>query len=255
MQGKTCRCCKRETEYLWQGELLNKPVNYFECPHCGYVQTEYPTWFDRAYEDTINESDTGIMSRNLKNARIVLLVALLLGNLNGTVVDCAGGFGILVRLLRDYGINALWSDLYCQNLLARGFEYNGEAAFLATAFESFEHFVDPSHELEKLLSIAPNVLLSTNLVGDQVPEQNQWWYYGKEHGQHIGSFRLKTLKILAGNFGKEIVSDGRAYHLITDKTINTQTWKLALRLNKILAFLIKKTLASRTWSDHLKMSS
>jgi Nif-specific regulatory protein len=45
-----------------------------------------------------------------------------LGSLFGTVVDCAGGYGILVRLLRDYGVNALWSDPYCENVLAKGFE-------------------------------------------------------------------------------------------------------------------------------------
>ena len=57
--------------------------------------------------------------------------------------------GILVRLLRDYGVEALWCDQYCENLLARGFEYNGECADLVTAFEVLEHFVNPLEELDR----------------------------------------------------------------------------------------------------------
>jgi hypothetical protein len=52
-------------------------------------------------------------------------------------VDCAGGYGILTRLLRDIGVDALWSDPFCQNLMALGFEHSNEPAELVTAFEEF----------------------------------------------------------------------------------------------------------------------
>ncbi len=139
-----CRVCGAVTYYLWCGQLLDlKSVSYFECSHCGYVQTEYPYWLVQAYSEPINKSDTGIIARNHANRNIVLATLLSLGHLDRKVINCAGGYGILVRLLRDLGIEALWSDRYCQNLVARGFVYTTGDGCLATAFEASEHFVNP----------------------------------------------------------------------------------------------------------------
>lgn len=95
------------------------------------------------------------------------------------------GYGILVRLLRDRGIDAMWSDPYCKNLLAVGFEHTAEKANLVTAFEAFEHFVEPLLEAEKLFAIAPNLLISTTLIATAASAPNEWWYHGLDHGQHI----------------------------------------------------------------------
>src|SRR5262245_52600473 len=75
----TCRVCGKNATALWSGKLLDLTVSYFECETCGYVQTEYPYWLDRAYSHAINDSDTGIMARNLANARIVLATLIALG--------------------------------------------------------------------------------------------------------------------------------------------------------------------------------
>ncbi|MDD5460870.1 MAG: class I SAM-dependent methyltransferase [Methylococcales bacterium] len=250
-----CRICQEQANKIFTGNLLNIPVDYFECLDCGYVQTESPHWLELAYTETINDSDTGIMSRNQVNARIVLVTMLMLGKVGGTLVDYAGGYGILVRLLRDYGINALWSDRYCQNLVARGFERTNETADLVTAFEAFEHFVNPVEELEKMLDIAPNVLFSTIIVADPAPKQEDWWYYGKEHGQHIGFFRIRTLEKLAQERGKFLVSNGVSYHLFTDQPINQTLWKIMFRANRLIPQLLRRRLASKTWSDHLQMAA
>jgi hypothetical protein len=229
-------------------------VNYFECPNCGYVQTETPYWLGRAYAEAINDSDTGIMMRNQANARIVLATMLMLGKLDGNLVDCAGGYGILVRLLRDYGVNALWSDRYCKNLVARGFEHTTETADLVTAFEAFEHFENPAEELDRLLGIAPNVLFSTEIIADPAPKHDDWWYYGKEHGQHIGFFRIQTLEKLAQERGKSLLSDRVSYHLIADQPISKALWKLLIRANRLLPLLLRRRLTPKTWSDHELMA-
>ena len=228
---QTCRCCTGQASKIFTGHLIGHTVAYFDCPSCGYVQTEEPHWLKQAYATAINNSDTGIMMRNQTNTRIVLATLLLMGKINCVVVDFAGGYGILVRLLRDFGVNALWSDRYCQNLLARGFEYRHESAELVTAFEAFEHFVHPDQELDRLLSIAPNVLFSTELMADPAPQQDDWWYYGKEHGQHIGFFRLKTLQKLAKQRGKFLASNGASFHLMTDKPIQEIVWKTIIKFN------------------------
>jgi hypothetical protein len=250
----TCRACAGEAQYLWHGKLLDLTVRYFECKVCGYVQTECPYWLDRAYASTINDSDTGIMARNLDNARIVLATLLNLRRLDGRVVDYAGGYGILVRLLRDYGIDALWSDPYCQNLVARGFAYGSGKAALVTAFEAFEHFVHPDEELDRLLAIAPNVLFSTALITGPTPAQDDWWYYGREHGQHIGLFRLKTLELLASRRGKHFISVGRFYHLISDLPVNRIVWRGLLKVNRMLPNILWLKLKPKTWQDHLSIS-
>jgi hypothetical protein len=194
------------------------------------------------------------MSRNNTNARIVLGATLLFGKLDGVVIDYAGGYGILVRLLRDLGIGALWSDSYCQNLLAKGFEYTNENATLVTSFEAFEHFVHPAEELDRLLLIAPNVLLSTELIADATPSHDAWWYYGKEHGQHIGFFRFKTLEKLAKDRGKLLLHYGGSYFLIVDKPISRMLLKLTFRGRRLLPFILRRQLTSKTWADHLDMA-
>lgn len=250
--GLVCRVCGAMALPVRRGRALDLDIEYFECPECRYVQTETPYWLGRAYGSAINDSDTGIIARNLANARIVLGTLWLLDALDSTVVDYAGGYGVLVRLLRDDGIDALWSDAFCENLLARGFEHAGQPGGLVTAFEAFEHFVDPSAELEKMLAVAPNVLLSTLLIPSPVPAD--WWYYGAEHGQHVGLYRAATLELLARRHGKVLVTDGASYHLITDRPVSRMRWRLLLRANRLAAFWTRRRLTSKTWSDHLAAS-
>ena len=254
MPVDTCRACGAQSAYLQSGVLLDLEVGYFECPDCGYVQTETPHWLERAYVEAINDSDTGILVRNRVNARLVLATLLVLGKLDGAVVDCAGGYGILVRLLRDYGVNALWSDRYAENLVARGFERTTETADLVTAFEAFEHFERPAEDLDRLLEIAPNVLLSTEMIANPTPKQDDWWYYGKEHGQHIGFFRIRTLEKLARERGKHLLSDEVRYHLITAQPVSKFAWRLLIRANSVLPTLLRPRLKSRQWSDHALLS-
>lgn len=247
--NELCRCCDGKTHKIFSAELLNKEVLYFECIKCGYVQTEKPTWLDEAYANPINTSDTGIMERNLGNARLVRAVMPLLKMKKATVVDFAGGYGILVRLLRDKGINALWSDGYCKNLLSAGFEHSGQAAELVTAFEVFEHFVDPQSELTKLFSTAPNVLLSTLIIPTPTPNIKDWLYYGLEHGQHIGFYRNATLQYLASKNNKYLYSDGKAYHLFTSKPISVLAWKFAIFKVKIVSYINSKVSHSLVLDD------
>ncbi len=246
-----CRVCGQPTVPLFDGPLLNHQVAYFECNDCAYVQTEMPYWLEQAYTQAINGTDTGLMRRNARNATMVIRVLMLLGRLHGRVIDCAGGYGILVRLLRDRGVDALWHDPYCQNLLARGFEASaGERADLITAFEAMEHFVDPLAELTRLLQRADSVLVSTDLIATPAPAPEAWWYYGGEHGQHIGFFRRRTLDTLAKQLGCHVHSDGRAFHLFTRRSIAPWRWSLARQTRKIAPLVARLRLKSKVWSDH-----
>jgi len=245
----SCRVCNSISTKLFIAELLGCAVQYFECSHCGYVQTESPFWLDRAYAEVINDSDTGILWRSQANAQVVLMTLLSLQAKRERVVDFAGGYGLLVRQLRDLGVDALWRDKYCTNLVVRGFEHKDESAILVTAFEVLEHFVEPVKELDYMLTIAPNVLLSTEIMPVPTPAQCEWWYYGREHGQHIGFYRLRTLQFIAERLGCRLLSYG-CYHLITRDNLSVLVWQLGLRMRHLAPILARIFLDSKKWTDH-----
>ncbi|MGD0958511.1 MAG: methyltransferase domain-containing protein [Methylomonas sp.] len=260
IKNKTCECrvCGDASIKIFHGALLDLTVSYYECPNCHYVQTENPYWLERAYLKAINLSDTGIMARNIVNSRITLSTLICLKKTKGTVVDYAGGYGILVRLLRDNGINAFWFDRYCQNLLASGFEYaQHDDVDLITAFEAFEHFVNPPLELESLLAIAPNILLSTEIISTPTPSLGEWWYYGSHHGQHIGFFRIKTLEFLAKKYNKYLSTDGRKYHFFSENKPKLKSWNFLINrhINRLTPLYSRLYLPSKTESDNQKLSN
>lgn len=251
-----CRCCgETPVIELFDAEVLGRKVAYFECATCGYVQTEEPTWLDTAYASVMNLSDTGIMARNLSNVSLVLATLAVMGDRKSAVVDYAGGHGFLVRLLRDAGIDAFWADPYSENLVARGFEYQraGQPS-LVTAFEAFEHFVSPIEEMEKLLGIAPNILLTTNVIAAPAPKPNDWWYFGLDHGQHIGFFRVQTLQYLADKFGLQLLTDGISTHLLSQQKYSYRVWSLFRQVAWRMPELFQLGLESKTWGDHLSIS-
>jgi len=250
-----CRLCfSTISKPFSSAKIFGHDVCYFECESCGYIQTEEPTWLDRAYTSPINPSDTGIMARNLSNVRIVMATLSLLGSRSGKVVDYAGGHGFLVRLLRDVGVDALWADPYTENLVARGFEYTGQQRVtLVTAFEAFEHFMNPVEEMQKLISIAPNILFTTDLAPTPTPMPSEWWYYGLDHGQHIGFYKVDTLQYLADRFGLYLLSDG-SVHLFTRKKYPLYKWRLLRYIARFMFSALQAGLESKTWTDHLEIS-
>jgi len=229
--------------------ILGRSVDYFDCPKCGYVQTETPSWLAAAYATVIDELDTGIMLRNIRNAADVVLTLAAFGALDRPVLDYAGGYGTLVRLLRDAGIDAYWTDKYCQNLFARGFERSAVHYELVTAFEVFEHLEHPLDQLRAMLDIAPTVLLSTDLITTRETPPPNWWYYGPEHGQHIGFFRLPTLAHLAERLGCTYRSDGRTLHIFSRGAI--PAYWLPLQRARWLAKVVKRLrLTPKVMSDY-----
>ena len=252
-----CRCCSENlTSQLFSAKILNRDAAYFDCENCGYVQTEEPTWLEEAYASAIDNSDTGIMLRNLSNVPLVLSTLILMKKKNSLVVDYAGGHGFLVRLLRDIGIDALWSDPYCENLVARGFEHvNKKQANLVTAFESFEHFVRPHDEMKKILDISPNILLTTNIIADPAPKPSDWWYYGLNSGQHIGFYRLRTLQYLADKFGLYLISDGTGRHFFSKQKYSYIVWRILIYITGKFPKLLRMGMKSKTWEDYLLISS
>ena len=246
---ETCRVCSGATNFTFSVAVLGRPARYFDCPTCGYVQTETPYWLAQAYDQPIGDADTGIMLRNRANMARVAAALFALGRLRGRVLDAGGGFGILVRMLRDIGIDAHWRDKHCENLLAKGFEGDYESYDLATAFEVVEHLEHPLEELGLLIATAPAILISTELAPAVGTLSASWWYLVPEYGQHIGFLRESTLAWLARKLGCHYATDGLSVHLFVRDLPLARRWSLLRRLTPIAPQLARFALRSRTMTD------
>lgn len=246
-----CKICHSQTREAFKHLVLNKHVvKYMHCPQCGFLNTEEPYWLEEAYAEPINLSDTGYVSRNIYLARRTLTIFSLLFGKKNIFLDYAGGYGLLTRLMRDYGLNFLWSDLYTANLFARGFEYKDECIRALTCFECFEHFSDPATELEKILAITKNIFFSTRLLPKEIPDPEQWDYYGFDHGQHVSFYSDCTLKFLAQKYKLNYYSDGKNLHLFTVRKYPYWLLRLVLSVSRLpIEFILKRCYGSLTTID------
>jgi hypothetical protein len=209
--------------------LGHHAVQYYRCKGCGFVQTEEPYWLDEAYSEAITASDIGIATRNLWMARVTQAVILAFFNSRGKFLDYGGGPGLLVRLMRDAAFDFYRADKYSPNLFARGFEVEavGRQQYeLLTAFEVFEHLVQPYEEVAAMLQYAPSIFFSTLLLPTPTPALDRWWYYGPEHGQHVGLYSHRSLEALAARLGVNFYTNGRSLHLLTTKQISPRLFRL-----------------------------
>lgn len=247
-----CKICGNESENFRKIKIMNKyEISYYYCHSCEFIQTEEPYWIEEAYTETINLTDVGIMKRNQILSQFSTIIIYFFFNKNKKYLDYAGGYGIFTRLMRDIGFDFYWSDKYTENLLAKGFEYNKEDKYeLLTSFESFEHFSHPLIEIENMLKISDNILLSTTLTPVQKPLHEEWYYYGLEHGQHISFYSIITMNYLADKYGLNFYTNGKNIHLFTKKKINKSLFKVLYLFSRIgMANLFKPFLKSKISED------
>lgn len=246
-----CKICQSATNSVASAIILGKyPVSYFHCNHCGFLQTSDPYWLDEAYRNSINISDTGILARNIGLSEVTAALLYFIYGKEHRYLDYAGGYGILTRLMRDIGFDFYWYDPFTINLLARGFEYDSDDEIqLLTSFESFEHFVEPLEDIEKMLEISKNILFTTTLLPSPMPQPGAWWYYGLEHGQHVSFYSLETLQSIAKHFNLHFFSNQHV-HLITEKEINPHLFNFIIKHRRsLLSRYIRPRLESKTITD------
>lgn len=258
-QKMKCKICDSTTENIFSGKILNKyDVKYFHCKNCNFLSTEEPYWLDEAYAESINTADTGIMMRNNTLAVVASIIIYHLFDKDAKFLDYAGGYGIFTRLMRDNGFDFCWHDPHTENLVARGFEYKKDDKIeLITSFESFEHFAEPMKEMENLLNISENILLTTTLLPNPIPKPDEWWYYVPDKGQHICFYSSETFDFIAKKYGLNYYSVD-SIHLLTKKTIDDEIFQHIMLLKKNKTFnqtqselynKVKNSMKSKTISD------
>lgn len=251
-----CNICDQAVRQIFIHAILGKyECAYFYCDACGFLQTEKPYWLDEAYSSAIADADTGLVQRNVYLSKVLASLLFFLFDRQGKYLDVAGGYGLLTRLMRDVGFNFFWSDKYCVNLFARGFEGEAGSAYTAvTAFEVMEHLHDPVGFITETMSNAKNrtIIFSTELFADEPPKPDAWWYYTFETGQHISFYQKRTLQAIANKLGLNFYSsDG--IHMLTDKKINQLEYRLLTysKVCRVLSWILGRFMAPRIMKDHL----
>jgi hypothetical protein len=255
------------TEYLFTAKVLEKyDVKYYRCKETGFIQTEEPYWLSEAYSSAITSLDIGMLKRNGVLSREAERIILNYFNTDAKFVDYAGGYGIFTRLMRDKGFSFFHTDKYCQNIFANFFDLNDLKEVhhfeLLTAFEVFEHFVNPLEELTEMFKYSDNIFFSTELIPNRpITSIEDWWYFIPETGQHLSLYTTDALSSLATQFDCSFYSDGLTMHLFTksplvkdpfapppaDRYLVRKMKKIMKRLEPPSLLPIKESLLESDW--------
>lgn len=215
-----CKICGEKTNVIFNAKVLYKyDVDYFQCQTCSFGQTESPYWIEEAYVSSMNLSDTGVMYRCERMSKITTSLLFLFFKTKGKFLDYAGGFGVFTRQMRDIGFDFYWQDPYTKNEIARGFDGSLDQKYdVVTTFESFEHFVNPIEEIEKIVKLTDTIICTTDLISKPAPHHKDWWYYASEHGQHVSFYSKDSFKEIAKKFGMNYYN-AMNVHILTKKKL------------------------------------
>lgn len=247
-------------QFLFNAFVLNKyTVEFFRCEETGFIQTEEPYWLKEAYSSAITKLDLGLVYRNQLLSERTESLLLKHFNSEKRFLDFAGGYGLFTRIMRDKGFDFYHHDPYCNNIFAEYFDLKnlkGDTKFeLVTAFEVFEHMVDPLVEIERILNYSDNLLFSTELQPNQkIESSNDWWYFSPETGQHISFYNEKSLRFIAGKLGYNFYTDGSFLHLFTKKAFELNPFteqKEPLLVRKFRRYLKKYDAKNRPVRESL----
>lgn len=243
-----CQICGTNAPFWAQAKILKKyDVSYYQCPNCGFVQTEKPYWLAEAYSEIIDAEDIGLLKRNIDNAAVVSRLVQVFFPRAETFLDVGGGYGIFVRLMRDRGFDFQWDDKYTRNLFARGFEKNREQYDIVTAFELFEHYDEPMKEIKNLAVLGDTIIFSTLLLPEPVPKPDAWWYYSTSTGQHISFYTKQALAYCAKSIGR-YYTGSTGIHIFSKRPISSWQFRLFVsRIGWIFGHSHRKSLLSEDY--------
>ena len=253
-----CKVCVSNSNFFAKENIMPQKfeAQYYLCSNCEYLFIDNPHWLPISYSEAITDSDIGLVNRNSRLSVITFAIIRLFFKEEKQFLDYAGGYGLLVRMMRNLGLNFYWEDKHAKNLFAKTFstaENNIKNYGLITAFEVFEHLENPVEELESLFKLSSNILISTELLPENKPKPKEWHYYALEHGQHIGFFSKKTMEYLANKYGLNYYTNGSDIHLFTKKRLSNFLFKLAMRFKFSLLFRYVFKLKSLQEEDQEKI--
>jgi len=250
-----CKICGGSSRETHSAIIMGQfQVRYWYCDACEFWCTDEPHWLAEAYSKAIVDADTGLVSRNLTvTRRLAPLLLGIFGN-TGTYVDYAGGYGLLVRLMRDVGFDFYWQDAYAQNLFARAFEFGDRQrtpVTAVTAVEVFEHLPDPLAFINEVVeSTGTDTIIFTTELHD-ASLNTEWWYLTPMLGQHIAFYTRKTLEAMGRQTGMRAYSS-RGLHMLTRRDdVSERKFDILIKTSRVTYPLAKKRITSRIQEDHV----
>jgi hypothetical protein len=245
-----CHICQDKSTAVFSARILGKySVQYFQCINCGFMQTEKPYWLDEAYKEALSIYDTGMAQRAILWRDALHRIVFKYFDPKSKFVDYGGGAGLLVRLLRDLGLDFYRYDPYANNLFARGFDVSDlketkDKFELLTAFEVFEHVEKPLDLVEELFKKSDSIIFSTLLLPNDksILSPEKWEYFVPHTGQHISFYTEKSLSIIASAFNCNYYTDGEDVHILSLRKLDLTPKEirellLPKRITRILEFV------------------
>jgi len=245
-----CPVCGGAVRAIGHQQVLGSHrAEYIACASCGSVAVVDPTWLDQAYGQAIADSDVGLVQRSVSTAESVAALARS-ARIPGPYLDFGGGEGLLVRLLRNRGLDFRWYDPMATNRFARGWDSEPVGRFgIVTAVEVVEHLTDPVATIRELLDLTDVLVLSTFLVPEPAPAPGTWWYYTPDTGQHVTFFSERGLQVTADALGVHLASRANL-HVLSRRRLPLHTRTLATRPRAAAAWNNLRRWSSLTQSDY-----
>jgi len=190
------------------------------CQTCEFLFIADPHWLEASFAAHLHRMDVGSVDRSGLMAQFVIgLLGPSRRRRNWRVLDVGGGDGLLVRLLRDRGIAAQFSDPYTSPAYDVGPDVTDSDRFdLAVMSEVALHFTDPVESFREILDRCDRLLFTAVVPPDPIP--SDWWYLMPTTGQHVAFYPVSAIKRIAEELGCYWCSDGKFFHLISTSPIS-----------------------------------
>jgi hypothetical protein len=197
--------------------ISHRNARYFLCDRCGFCfAPEFREWSDREFRERIYNAEYILADpeyAGARPARMAEFVDEAFGAVRDrlTHLDYGGGSGLTSRLLRARGWRSSSHDHFGEGLgnVARLSTYD-----LVTAWEVFEHAVDPRRLMTELSNVthARSLILFSTLLSDGHIGRGMeldWWYLAPRNG-HVSLYSRDSLALLLHGHGFNVhhLNDG-----------------------------------------------
>jgi hypothetical protein len=205
------------------GEAMVEHEDFFEktwllCPQCALLMARVPQGLVRAL-DQGEAAGARQPGHALVHRREYTFCRRFLDGMGlGAVLNYGVGWSLVPEALRSQGFDAVGCDLWRPLIEQRKKELGEECFFhrdelpdrrfpLISAFEVFEHFVDPLRDVGVLVDHLADdgaIIGSTDfwhggLLHDHPNKDVTYW----KHGVHVTAWTWHSMRALAGRFGLE----------------------------------------------------
>ena len=199
--------------------LADTPAALCRCAECSFQFVAEPRWLADTFSSQLHRMDVGSVDRSSLVAQFVLgLMTIGRARRRWRVLDIGGGDGLLVRLLRDRGVDARFSDPYTSPIYDVGPEVEATDRFeLGVMSEVALHLTDPVGEFRAAIDRCDRLLFTAVVPPDPIPAY--WWYLMPTTGQHVAFYPVSAIERIARELGCHWCSDGKFFHLISREPI------------------------------------